>query len=51
MPQNEPIPPITTTMNACTMISTSMPGTMLWIGVTRAPESPARNALNTNMPV
>ena len=28
------------------MISTSIPGTMLWIGVTSAPDRPARNELS-----
>ena len=51
VPQNEPRPPITTTMNASTMISTSIPGTMLRTGVTSAPPSPARNDPPMNMSV
>ena len=51
VPQNEPSPPITTTMNASTMMSTSMPGTMLRTGVTSAPPRPARNEPAMNISV
>src|SRR5262249_39665662 len=51
VPQNEPRPPMTTTMKASTIISVSMPGTMVLTGVTRAPPSPPRNEPITNTAV
>src|SRR5262245_28167248 len=51
VPQNEPSPPMTTTMNASTMISTSIPGTIVFTGVTSAPPRPARNDPMTKTPV
>src|SRR2546425_3134323 len=45
---DEPRPPITTTTNASTMTSVSMPGTVARMGLMSAPPSPPRNEASMN---